>query len=151
MAVLLTPTTVQIPARERAPRATLGTLTGTVAEFARTALPAVLAWADEGTPDYGGRSGPTWPLDIVHDSARVYVAVYTDASQRSNEAWHTYWRQTLTERGAYDCTNATAAAGAPPRPSRDVAFVAVATWEELRAWLTAPVQMSLGDLLGAAA
>jgi hypothetical protein len=137
-----------------APRIPLQHLTGEAAQEARQVGARRLADYDrlaDASGLYGSSSGPD---RVTREDVRpggITFYVYDAAAVASDRAWHTYWRANKTDRGAYDQHDPAKMAAAPPRPSYGIACVATGTWAQLRAWLKAPEQASMFDLLGGGA
>lgn len=137
-----------------APRVPIAQLAGEAADEARRIGRKRLAEYDR-MPDPRGLFGSSGGPDrITREEVRprtIAFYVYDHDAVRSDRAWHTYWRANTTDRGGYAMHDPEKMAAAPPRPSRGIACVATATWEQLRTWLQTPEQASMLDLLGDAA
>ena len=134
-----------------APRVPLQHLTGDAAQEARQIGRRRLAEFDR-RPDPSGLFGSSSSPDrITREDVRpngITFYVYDEAAVASGRAWHTYWRQNTSDRGGYAMSDPEKMAAAPPKPSGGIESVAVGTWAQLRAWLEAPEQASMFDLLG---
>ena len=134
-----------------APRIPLQHLTGDAAQEARQIGRRRLEEFDR-RPDPSGLFGSSSSPDrMTREDVRpngITFYVYDAAAVASGRAWHTYWRQNTTDRGGYAMHDSQKMAAAPPKPSSGIEVVAVGTWAQLRAWLQAPEQASMFDLLG---
>lgn len=98
-----------------------------------------------------GSDGLPSLVEYSYRPGGVAFSVFDKASRESQAAWHGYWRQNRTDRGAYDTQDEAKMAAAPATPTYGVELVASGTWEQLRDWLTGPQQTNMFDLLGGAA
>lgn len=99
----------------------------------------------------GEESGAHVPYRLTFDDHGVFLDLLTPQADSRRAAWARYWTSHTTDRGAYDTTNAAAAAGAPERPTYETGDVVAATWTQVRDWLAAPEQLHLFDTRSAAA
>lgn len=136
-----------------APRVPFSHLTGDAAREVREVGARLLADRDahRGGMEFGGGCGPDRITRDEYRSGRVSFEVHDAAAIASQRAWHGFWRDDSDPVGGYDMKDPEKRAAAPPEPSYGVEFVAEGTWEQLRAWLEAPQQTSMFDLLGGAA
>lgn len=134
-----------------APRVPLSHLTGAAADEVREIGRRRLAEFDRlGDPSglFGSSGGPD---RVTREEVRprtIAFYVYDEDAVASGAAWHRYWRSVSDPRRGYPVTDQVKAAAAPPEPSRGIRCVATGTWGQLRAWLDAPAQTSLFDVLG---
>jgi hypothetical protein len=132
-----------------APRVGLNALHGIAEDHAREVGARLLTEYDQrGDGGFGSGGAPDLVLMYEHRPHGVEFHVHDDASIQSQRAWHAYWRANSDPKRGYPCSDKTLAAAAPPEPTHDYAFVVEATWSALRAWLDAPQQVSMFDLLG---